>query len=201
MKTYPLFWWLRESGICLQCQRHRFNPWVGKIPWRRERQPTPMFLPNTSHGLRSLVGYSPWGCKESDTTERLTLHTHVSSLILHCKCRFRVKWIPKSMWNEEHNTQYKDTDEASRLPYGNLRVSSLLTWMVESPEGSFLRLSLCGIQKAVCPHHYYLGTCMSILATQPLPCPLPWAPTLVSSPLFHHTQQARSRKTGNEGTG
>ena len=76
------------------------------------------------------LGYSPWGCKESDTTERLTLHTHVSSLILHCKCRFRVKWIPKSTWNEEHNTQYKDTDEASRLPYGNLRVSSLLTWMV-----------------------------------------------------------------------
>ena len=49
--------------------RLRFNPWVGKIPWRRAWQPTPVFLPGESHGQRSLVGYSPWGCKESDTTE------------------------------------------------------------------------------------------------------------------------------------
>ena len=43
-----------------QCKRHRFYPWVGKIPWRKERQPTPVFLPGESHGQRSLVGYSPW---------------------------------------------------------------------------------------------------------------------------------------------
>ena len=48
-----------------------FNPWVGKIPWRRKWEPTPVFLPGEFHGQRSLVGYSPWGCKESDTTERL----------------------------------------------------------------------------------------------------------------------------------
>ena len=54
-----------------------FNPWVGKIPWRRAWQPTPVFLPGESHGQRSLVGYGSWGCKESDTTERLTrTHTH-----------------------------------------------------------------------------------------------------------------------------
>ena len=47
--------------------------WVRKIPWRRERLPTPVFLPAEFHGQRSLVGYSPWGRKESDTTERLTL--------------------------------------------------------------------------------------------------------------------------------
>ena len=47
-----------------------------KIPWRREWQPTPVFLPGESHGQRSLVGYSPWGCKESDTTEA-TSHTHI----------------------------------------------------------------------------------------------------------------------------
>ena len=40
-----------------------FNPWVRKIPWRRERQPTPVFLPRESHGERSLVGYSLWGHK------------------------------------------------------------------------------------------------------------------------------------------
>ena len=40
-------------------------------PWRRKWNPTPLFLPGESHGGRSLVGYSPWGHKESDTTERL----------------------------------------------------------------------------------------------------------------------------------
>ena len=55
-----------------QCRRHkrcRFNPWVGKIPWRRARQLTPVFLPGESHGQRSLADYSPRGCQESDTTE------------------------------------------------------------------------------------------------------------------------------------
>ena len=56
-----------------------FDPWAGKIPWRRKWQPTPVFLPGESHGWRShgwrsLVGYSPRGCKESDTTERLHFH-------------------------------------------------------------------------------------------------------------------------------
>ena len=44
--------------------------WVRKIPWRRKWQPTPLFLPGKSHGQRSLMGYSPWGRKESATTER-----------------------------------------------------------------------------------------------------------------------------------
>ena len=46
------------------------DPWVGKISWRRARQPTPIFLPGESHGPRSLVGYGPRGHKESDMTER-----------------------------------------------------------------------------------------------------------------------------------
>ena len=41
------------------CNAGRFNPWIGKIPWRRKRQPTPVFLPGESHGQRSLAGYSP----------------------------------------------------------------------------------------------------------------------------------------------
>ena len=45
------------------CSRPGFNPWVRMIPWRREWQPTPVFLPGKSHGQRSLPGYSPWGCK------------------------------------------------------------------------------------------------------------------------------------------
>ena len=57
--------------ICLQFWRPGFSSWVGKIPWGRKWQPTPVFLPGDSHGRRNLIGYSPWGCKESETTERL----------------------------------------------------------------------------------------------------------------------------------
>ena len=46
---------------------------LGNTFWRREWQPTPVFLPGESHGQRSLVGYSPQSCKESDMTERLIL--------------------------------------------------------------------------------------------------------------------------------
>ena len=52
-------WWL--SGQESTCQY--FEPWVGKIPWRRRWQSTLVFLPGKSHGQRSLVSYSPWGCK------------------------------------------------------------------------------------------------------------------------------------------
>ena len=46
-------------------------PWNGKIPWRRKWQPAPIFLSGKSQGRRSLVSYSPWGCKELDMTEQL----------------------------------------------------------------------------------------------------------------------------------
>ena len=60
-----------------------FDPWVGKIPWRRAWQPTLVFLPGESHGQRSLVGYSPWGLTESDTTEG-SKHNTVC-LLVHLK--------------------------------------------------------------------------------------------------------------------
>ena len=53
-------------------QETQIDPWVGNIPWRKKWQPTPVFLPGKSHGQRSLTGYSPWSCKEVDTTERLS---------------------------------------------------------------------------------------------------------------------------------
>ena len=55
----------------MQCKKPRFDPWVGKIPWRRKWQSTPVFLPGKSHGGRSLVGYSSCGHKELDTIEQL----------------------------------------------------------------------------------------------------------------------------------
>ena len=57
-----------------------FDPWLGKIRWRKEWQPTPVFLPGEPYE-QSLVGYSPWGCKESDTTE-VTQHAGVSDTFI-----------------------------------------------------------------------------------------------------------------------
>ena len=54
-------WWLSGKESSCQCRRHGFDPQVGKIPYRRKQQPTPLFLPGKSHGQRSLAGYSPRG--------------------------------------------------------------------------------------------------------------------------------------------
>ena len=55
-------WGSSKEPAC-QCRRHRFNPWVRKIPWRREWEPSPIFLPGKSHGEKRLVSYTPWGHK------------------------------------------------------------------------------------------------------------------------------------------
>jgi len=65
----------------------RVNPWVGKIPWRRKWQPTPVFLPGKSHEQRSLVGYIPWGRRESNTTEQL-----------HFLSFFHIYWV-HTLWS------------------------------------------------------------------------------------------------------
>ena len=49
-------------------RRHGFDSWVRKIPWRMKGQPTKVFLPGKSHGQKSILGYSPWGCKRVDRT-------------------------------------------------------------------------------------------------------------------------------------
>src|SRR5574337_432987 len=53
-----------KQSAC-QCRRHGFNPWVGKIPWRRKQQPALVFLPGESHGQKSLEGYSSWVAESS----------------------------------------------------------------------------------------------------------------------------------------
>ena len=64
----------------------QFDPLVRKILWRRKWQPTPGLLSGKSHGERSLVGYSPWGRKELDTTEQLTFTFHYYNYKLCPKC-------------------------------------------------------------------------------------------------------------------
>ena len=62
-----------------QCKRCSVDPWVRKIPWNRIWHPTPVFLPGKFHGQRSLVGYSPWGHKESDMTEHTAQSIYISN--------------------------------------------------------------------------------------------------------------------------
>ena len=58
-----------------------FDSWVRKIPWRRKWQPTPVFLPAKTQGQRSMGAYSPWDCKDSDTTEQLNNKNKVFLLL------------------------------------------------------------------------------------------------------------------------
>ena len=77
-KTWGLPWWLNGKESACQCRRCTFNPWVGKLPWRRKWQSTPVYLPGNSHGQRSLACCSPQGRKELHTTWWLnnTIPTH-----------------------------------------------------------------------------------------------------------------------------
>ena len=71
-----------------QHRRHKsckFDPWVRKIPRRRAWQHTPVFLPEESHGQRSLAGYNPQGCKELDMIKLLSMHTYTIQLSLFFK--------------------------------------------------------------------------------------------------------------------
>ena len=73
MLLFPRWFSVKESAC--QCKRCRFDPLVGKIPWRRKWQPTLVFLPGKSHGQRSLAVYSLWGHKVSHMTQQLTTTT------------------------------------------------------------------------------------------------------------------------------
>jgi len=91
---YCLQIWSSTESTC-QCRSYRrqgFDLWVGKIPWRRKWQPTPVFLPGKSHGQRSLVGYSPWDSKESEVTERLSMPTQGFS-------KGMLRWLLLWMWD------------------------------------------------------------------------------------------------------
>ena len=88
----------REANLVVQIVKNlpaMLDPWIRKIPWRSKCLPTPVFLPGESHGQKSLVDYSPWGRKESDMTERLTLSTlqRTSTLI-----PFLVDVEPEAQW-------------------------------------------------------------------------------------------------------
>ena len=104
----------KESACqCWRCKRHRFDPWIRKIFWRRKWQPAPIFLPGKSHTQRSLTGYSPWGPKESDTTE------HTCTLAGEAKIIISHSWLgyhrQKTQW-QLHNSGNIFTTISNVLP-------------------------------------------------------------------------------------
>ena len=80
------------------------NPGLARFPWSKKWQPTPAFLPGESHGQRSLPDYSPWGCKESNTTEctcahtRTHTHTHIDTIIYEISAKFGIRKL--ELFNE-----------------------------------------------------------------------------------------------------
>ena len=80
--------WLKWCRIHLQCRRPGFDPWFRKIPWRRKWLLFPVFLPGEFHRQRILGGYIPWGHKELDTTEQLTL-----SILFHMTWNYFIRLL------------------------------------------------------------------------------------------------------------
>ena len=97
-----------KESAC-QCRRQRrrgFDPWVRKISQKRKWQLTPVFLPEESHGQRSLVGYSPWSHKESDTTEQLSTHLNPNLLFIPPPRIF--SFFGHAIWRVESSSLTRD---------------------------------------------------------------------------------------------
>ena len=104
-----LSWTGKESAYqSRRCKRCRFNPCVGKIPWRRKWQPLPVFLPGKPHGQGSLVGYSSWGTKSRmQLCDWAYAHAHFLS---------SSKQLPEMLlWNNSHVNSPVPEDPSTHL--------------------------------------------------------------------------------------
>ena len=119
------------SCQCRICKRPWFNPWVGKIPWRRKWQPTPVLLLGESHGGRSLVGYSPWGRKESGTTEWLHFTRELYQRNLFTELYIFQKMI---FLNSKYLTKYSDLFWITNSYYW---VSNFVFWTKNNSRRTF----------------------------------------------------------------
>ena len=122
---------------CRRLKRHGLAPWVRKIPWRRKWQPTPVFLPGKSHGQRSLVSYSPWGCKELDMTE-VTKDTHTHTHIWRERETIRDRDRGRKRETEEEAEKYRhaQTEKMCVRGYKDL-VSASGPWETVVKKNSF----------------------------------------------------------------
>jgi len=101
--------WLSWWRIRLWCGRPGFDPWVGKIPWRRERLPTPVFRPREFHGL-----YSLWRCNVLDMTEQLSLNSLKSNFSTSPFQHHHLSDGERSLSHLSHDNRYP-TDPASPI--------------------------------------------------------------------------------------
>ena len=127
-------WWT----VHLQCRSYRkcgFHPWVGKIPWIRKWQPTVVFLPGESHGQRSLAGYSPWGSKESETTEWAWPTSQVAQ---------QIKNLPATQESQE--TRVQSLGQEDPLEEEMATRSNILAWRIPRTEETG-RLQSMGSQR------------------------------------------------------
>ena len=142
---------------CLQCCKPGFGPWVGKIPWRREWLPAPVFLPGKSHGRRSLDGWSLWGQWGLDTAERLHFHFSLSCIgqrngnPLQCSCQENPRdgeaWWAAVYGVAQSRTQLKwpSSSTSLRVPWTARRSNQSILKEISpgcSLEGLMLKLKL-----------------------------------------------------------
>ena len=112
------------------------NPWVGKIPWSKAWQPTPVFLLGESHGQRSLADYSPWNLIESDTTEATETLSLFSSFMLFLLCLLN-RSLPSHLWSslsllpfpslDFQTSTYSEHDFKDLIHMGKLPISKSRT--------------------------------------------------------------------------
>ena len=108
-------------------QRPGFDSWVGKITWRREQLPTPVFLPGECHEKRSLVGYSSWSHKESDTTGWLKTKANDGKVCrekgMFVQCAWIYKMVGplwKTVWRALRKEENRTTIWANNFTSGNI---------------------------------------------------------------------------------
>ena len=90
---WGLLRWLSGKESVCHCRRCGFDPWARKIPWSRKWQHIPVFLPGKFHGERSLLGYSPWRCKELDKTEQLSSRSRLVIYYISLVSQLLLLWV------------------------------------------------------------------------------------------------------------
>ena len=137
----------------LKCGRPGFDPWVRKIPWRREWLPTLGFLPGEFHGQTSLVCYSPWDHKQSDMTEQLTLslsplHIYTCMILIFVARSFKgsIRNTVQASGTQARETAHKGTMDNYNPKVAKRMFSSLFT----SPT-SYRHLSALDLTDHTCP--------------------------------------------------
>ena len=116
-----------STCLCRRHRRHGFDPWIGKISCRRKWQPTLVFLLGKGHVQRRLVGYNPWGHRESDTTKQLSAHTVIKLVMKFCSVisHYELKRRKESIVRWVHGVFHPSTDLFLNIAFPNPEARSV----------------------------------------------------------------------------